>query len=229
MIFHICFIIWLIEVINAVVVNNENEIINLFTEYNDEITLDINSEINITKDINISNSIKKLSITGDSLVSSKLNFIYPLFFDSNIEEIKIKNINIYGILFFKNNKKITLNNVNLNGYIDSDFDKSSNEFIEIENFIYKPTEKSVNNCINLSGNVKIVNSYFNGDSSCQNRLLHYNGLGNYNFDFKESNFNGEYKCPFLSIENASTANIESSHFEKGYSSKNINGGYIKKY
>jgi len=61
-------------------------------------------------------------------------------------------------------------------------------------------------------------------SSCQNRLLHYNGLENYKFDIKESYFNGKYECPFLNIENALNANIESSHFEKGYSSRDISGG-----
>ncbi len=229
MIIYIYFFIWLIEVINAVVVNNENEIIKTFSEDNNEITLDINSEIDILNDILIPHSLKKLSIIGNSPVFSKLNFQNLLYFDSNIEEIEIKNININGNLFFKNNKKITLNNVNLKGYIDSDFNTNSNEYFEIINLIYNPTEKPVINCINLSGNVKIINSNFYGNSSCQNRLIHFNGLSNYNFEYKESNFYGKYKCPFLSIEYASNAIIESSYFEKGYGSKDIiDGGYIKK-
>ena len=72
----------------------------------------------------------------------------------------------------------------------------------------------------------LLKSNFNGNSSCRNRLLHYNGFNNYILDLKESSFNGEYECPFLSIENALYANIESSHFEKGYSSRYIDGGYI---
>jgi len=160
--------------------------------------------------------------------SAKLNFKYPLYFNSSVEEIEIKSINIIGDLFFKkNNKRIILDNVYLNGYINSDFDENSSSNIEIKDFTYKPKKESVENCINLSGNVKIDNSYFYGDSSCQNRLLHYNGFTNFIININKSYFNGEYKCPFLGIENASKANIKSSLFEKGYSSENIDGGYLK--
>jgi len=229
MLYYLFFIICLIEVIYSIAIKNENQIISyLSNDNNNEALLEISSEINITKNITISNSIKKLSIEGKSLVSTKLFLQYLLLFDSNIEEIEIKHINIYGILFFKNNKRITLNNVNLFGYIDSDFNNHSNEYVNITKLTYEPSGVSVHNCINLSGNVKIDKSYFYGDSSCQNRLLHYNGLENYNFECKESKFNGKKKCPFLSIEYASNANIESSYFEKGYSSNNIDGGYIKK-
>jgi len=229
-IYYIYFIIFLIEVLNANVVYNENDIITNLTEINsDVITLNINSEINITKKIKINNSIKQLFINGKSLYSAKLNLKYPLYFDSNIEEIEIKNININGKLFFnKNNNRIIFDKVNLNGYIDSNFDKNSNNNIEITEFNYKPSGESTEYCINLSGNIKINKSNFYGNSSCQNRLLHFNGFGKYKFNLNESNFNGEYECPFLYIEKALNVFIKSSNFEKSYSSKYINGGgYIK--
>jgi len=224
MLYYIFFIICLIKIINAVEVKNEHDITTALSEYKNDVTLEVNSQIDIIEDIKINNSIKKLLIIGNSHTSSSLHFEYPLYFDSRIEEIELKNINIIGDLFFKNNRKITLNNVFLNGYIDSDFDETSNEYVKITKFSYRPTGKSVHNCINLSGNVKIDNSSFHGDSSCQNRLIHYNGLESYNFDLKESSFNGGNECSFLSIEYASEANIEYTLFEKGYSSKNIDGG-----
>ncbi len=113
--------------------------------------------------------------------------------------------------------------------MDSDFNKNSNNYVEIKNLNYTTSEKlKLGNCINLSGNVKIDNSYFYGNSSCENRLLHYNGFGKYTLKLQKSNFDGNYECPFLSIENALNANIETSYFEKGYSSGGIDGGYIKK-
>jgi len=229
MLYYLFIFIYLIEVIYAVFVKNENQIISyLSNNNNDNVYLNINSKINITEKITISNSIKKLSIVGNSPTSTKLYLQNLLYFDSSVEKVEIKNININGILFFKNNKRIILNNVNLYGYIDSDFNNHSNEYVNITKLTYEPSGVSVHNCINLSGNVKIDKSYFYGDSSCQNRLLHYNGLENYNFECKRSKFNGKNKCPFLSIEYASNANIDSSNFEKGYSSKNVDGGYIKK-
>jgi len=128
------------------------------------------------------------------------------------------------LFFRKKNKKITIDSVNLNGYIDSDFDEDSNNSIEITKLNYKPNGESVENCINLSGNIKINESNFNGNSSCRNRLLHYSGFEKYTLDLKKSKFNGEYECPFLSVENALNANIETSYFEKGYSSRYIEGG-----
>jgi len=217
-----------LKILNAFDVKNENDLINYLSNSDGEITLKINSEIDITKKININSTIQKLYIIGDSLDSSKINLIHPLYFVSNIEEIKIKNININGNLFFKNNEIITFDTVNLNGYIDSDFDENSNNYIEIARFTYKPVKELVENCINLSGNIKINSSYFYGNSSCRNRLLYYNGFKKYNLDIKESYFNGDYECPFLSIKNALNATIESSYFEKGYSSRYIDGGYIKK-
>jgi len=226
MFLYIFFIIGLFKVINAVV-ENENVLINHLLESNNICTLNINSEIDITKEIKINSSIQRLYIIGDSLDKAKLNLKYPLYFDSSIEEVVIENINIDGNLFFKNNEKITINAVNLNGYIDSDFDdNNSNEYIEITKLNYKPLGEPVENCINLVGNIKINKSNFYGNSSCQNRLLHYNGLSKYSFDLKESFFNGAYECPFLNIENALNANIETSYFEKGYSSSFIDGGYI---
>jgi len=227
-IYYIFFIIGLIEIINAIIVESENDILNNLSKSEDKVTLNINSEIDITKEINISNSIKKLSIIGDSLNSSKINLRNLLYFNSTIKEIEIKNIYVNGNLFFNNNEKITIDVVKLNGYIDSNFNEKSNNSIEITKFIYKPTEELVKNCINLSGNIKINKSKFYGNVSCKDRLLYYNGFEKYTFDLKESSFNGEYECPFLNIENVLNANIETSYFEKGYSSKNNEGGYIKK-
>jgi len=227
-IYYFFFIIALIKIINAIDVEKEDDIKSNLSKSNEEVTLNIISEINITKEINMNSSIRKIYISGNSLDSAKLNLKYPIYFGANIEEIEIKNITINGVLFFnKNNEKITLNNVNLNGYINSDFDSNNSNNIEITKLTYKPTEESVENCINLSGNIIIKESTFYGNSSCQNRLLHFNGFEKYTFDLKNSNFNGEYKCPFLSIENALSANIKTSNFEKGYSSKYIDGGYIK--
>ena len=150
------------KILNAFDVKNENDLINYLSNSDGEITLKINSEIDITKKININSTIQKLYIIGDSLDSSKINLIHPLYFVSNIEEIKIKNININGNLFFKNNEFITFDTVNLNGYIDSDFDENSNNYIEIARLTYKPVKELVENCINLSGNIKINSSYFYG-------------------------------------------------------------------
>jgi len=231
MIYYICYIyfiifIYSIEILNAVVVESENEIINFLSRSDNDVTLNINSKIDIINEIKINSSIKKLSIIGNSIDSSIINLKYPLYFNSYLKEIEIKNIFIYGNLFFNNNEKITINTVYLNGYIDSDFNKTNNNNVEITKLIYKPTLESIENCINLSGNIIINKSNFNGNSSCRNRLLHYNGFNKYTLDIKECNFNGEYECPFLSIQNALNANIETSYFEKGYSSRYIDGGYI---
>jgi len=227
MLFYFFFIICLIEVVINTVIQNESDLISSLSEEKEKVTLSINSKIDVTEEIEINKSIKKLSFIGNSLDHSKLYLSFPLYFKSSLEEIEITNININGTLVFNNNKNITFNSVNLNGYIDSNFDKKTTTDIKISKLIYKPTGDLVRNCINLSGNVTIVNSYFFGDSSCQNRLIHYNGLDQYSLNLKESIFNGEYLCPFLSIENAVKANIETSTFEKGYSSENIDGGYKK--
>ena len=222
--YYVYFIICIIEIINAAI-KNEDEVLNTLSKStSNKVSLNINSEIDIIKNITINNSIEILYITGDSPDSSKLNLKYPLHFNSNIKELEIKNININGILFFKNNEKITFNTVNLNGYIDSDFNENSNNYIETTKLNYKSTKEPIENCINLSGNLKINKSNFHGNSSCRNRLLHYNGYEKYTFSLKESNFNGNDECPFLSIENALNANIESIIFEKGYSSRYIDGG-----
>jgi len=223
MLYYFFFIICLIVIINAVV-QNEDDIINNLSKNVNEIILDINSKIDITKEITINNSIKKLSFFGNPLEHSELKLNFPLNFESNLEKIEIKNININGTLVFNNNKEIIFNTVNLNGYINSNFDKKNAAKINISKLTYRPTGDVIRNCINLSGDVTINNSYFYGDSSCQNRLIHFNGLNKYTFELKESFFNGNHLCPFLSIENALKANIESSSFEKGYSSENIDGG-----
>ena len=229
MLYYVLLIICLINVINTVPVKNEDELKGSLMKNTSKISLEVDSKISTSQEIPIHHAVKYLSIIGNPQVSSaELNLKYPLYFDSNIDEIVIKNINITGSLFFKGNKNITISSVNLNGYIDSDFNnEKTNKYIEITKLIYKSEGESITNCINLGGDVKIKNSKFYGDSSCQNRLLHYNGYGNYNFDLKDSNFNGGNKCPLLSIENASNVNIEYSNFEKAYSSKKIDGGYLK--
>jgi len=228
-IYYICFILSFLRILNAIIVESENDIINELLKSSGIVTLSINTKIDIIKEIKINNSIQKLYIIGNSLNSAKLNLKYPFYFESSIEEIEIKNININGTLFFmKKNKIITLDTINLNGYIDSDFDNNSSNSIEITNLIYKPNGESVEYCINLSGNININKSYFYGDNSCQNRLLRYNGFNKYILNLRESYFNGNYKCPFLSIKDTLNANIETSYFEKGYGSKYVDGGYIKK-
>ncbi len=224
MLFYITFIIYLFEIINAKVVINEDNITNYLSENTNEVILNINSAINVTKKININNSIRRLSIIGNSLTSASLKFDFPLNFSSNVEEIEIKSINIDGILFFRNNKRIKLNTVNLSGYIDSNFDTNKNEFIEITKLDYKPAQELVDNCINLSGNVKIDKSSFQGNSSCQTRLLYFNGFSSYTFNLQNSSFNGGKKCSLLDIEYTSEANIEYTHFEEGYSPYKKNGG-----
>ena len=117
--------------------------------------------------------------------SSKLFLIYPFHFNTSLEEIEIKNKSIDGNLFLKKkkkNKKIVFNSVYINGSIDFDFDKDSNNYIEITELTYKPINESFENCIKLSGNIKINKSHFYGNSSCRNRLLHYNGFEKYQFE-----------------------------------------------
>ena len=132
--YYVYFIICIIEIINATI-KNEDEVLNTLSKStSNKVSLNINSEIDIIKNITINNSIEILYITGDSPDSSKLNLKYPLYFESSIEEIKIQNLNINGNLFFKkSDKKITIDTVNLNGYIDSDINESNNNYIEITN------------------------------------------------------------------------------------------------
>jgi len=226
MICFIFFIICLIEVITAVDVNDEDQFLSGLNKNTNIVSLSIDTEIRIINKIIIHNSIKKLSINGSSLNSAKLNLQYPLYFNSSIEEININNITINGTLSFQNNQNIIIDTVNLNGFIDSDFGEKSNikSSITVKSLTYKSTGEPVYNCINLSGNVKIFNSKFYGDSSCRNRLLHFNGFKQYKFDITESYFSGNNKCPLLSVDKASNSNIKFSNFEKAYSSENIEGG-----
>ena len=127
MLHYIYFFIFVIEVINAIIIRDENEFKSKLSNNESTVTLNINSEIDITEKIDIPSSFQKLSFIGNSLDSSILNLKKPLYFDSNIKEIEINDININGILIFKNNKIITFNTVNLNGYIDTYFDKDTNE------------------------------------------------------------------------------------------------------
>jgi len=75
-IYYLFFIIHLIELINTIVAENENDIINYLSSDNNEFALNINSEVNITNEIIIKNSIKKLYITGNSPDFAKLNLKY---------------------------------------------------------------------------------------------------------------------------------------------------------
>jgi len=225
MLYYIFFIICFIEVINAII-KNESEFISSLRSTNEIVTININSEIDIKNEFTVNSSIKKLIITGGSQDTSKINFRYPIKFNSTLEEIFIESINITGTLFFKDNKYISLNEVDLNGYIDSDFNKNTNKNIEINNLTYTPGKESVENCIYLGGNVKINNSSFYGNSSCHNRIIHYYGLEYYRLFVRKSHFDGKYNCALLSIEKASNSLIENTTFINGYSSKSVNGGYM---
>jgi len=187
---------------------------------------DIASIININSNFNISSSLKHLSITGNSLSSSKVVFKYPINFVENIKDIELENLIIEGDLFFNNNKRIILDSVVLNGSIDSYFNNQDNEYIKFYNINYKPSETSNYNCINLSGNLYIENSIFYGSSKCNNRILHFDGLLNYDLIIENSKFDGGYECPCLSIEKTQNVIVDTTTFEKAISSEKIKGGYI---
>eukprot|EP00833_Pecoramyces_ruminatium_P005511 jgi/Orpsp1_1/1179543/evm.model.c7180000069815.1 len=218
-------ILYLIKLVHSIEVENENDLINILSKNNsddDEIIIDVNSEIDIISNITIHNSINKISLIGESTSNSILNFKNKLFFDKGIKEIEIKYLTIKGNFIFNNNEKIIINYVNFIGSIDSNFD-SSNEYIKISYFNYFPSDKLNINCINLSGNVEIKSSKFYGSSSCQNRILHFDGQDKYKLEILNSRFDGKKKCPCLTIENALEANIDYTNFKNAYSSKEING------
>lgn len=218
-------IFYLISIIDAIIINNENDLLDELSKNENEVVINITSELTIFSNITINSSINRISIIGETLLLSKLNLYHQFVFDENVKEIEIRNLSIEGDLNFNNNEKVTIDSVNLYGNVNSNFDSdSNNDYINISNVNYYPSIQANNNCINLSGNVNIFNSSFYGNSSCENRLIEYNGMNKYKFMINNSYFNGNNQCPFLSIENGLNVNINVTKFENGYSSDSISGG-----
>jgi len=226
MIKYILIILYYLKILNAVVIYNEHDLVNILSNNNDVVSIDIETEITVNINFTIASSLNSLSITGNPLSPAKLEFKYPIYFGENIHDLNIKDITLVGNLFFNNNERITMKSVTLNGSIDSKFNNQTNEYIKISQMIYKPSETNTYNCINLSGNVFIDNSIFNGNSKCNNRILHYIGLKKYNLFLTNNSFDGGYTCPCLSIEETPLANISNSTFKNAISSEKIAGGYI---
>jgi len=216
-------VLFLIVGIRAIIIQNEQDLIDKLSTLNDKDSLTINSDITVTKNISFPSSLNKLSLIGNSQSSIKFN--YPLYFDEDLKEIEFKDITIYGSLLFHNNKRITLNSVILNGNIESDIDENSNEYIKFINVIYRPfSSMSYPNCINLQGNVDILDSKFYGGASCQDRLFNYDGLKKYNLIIRNSYLNGEYQCSCIGITQSLSAKIEYTEFRNGFSNEKIEGG-----
>ncbi|ORX52138.1 hypothetical protein BCR36DRAFT_286888 [Piromyces finnis] len=211
-------------VLTIALIQNENDFIEELSIDNNQISLIIDSTIIINENITLPSTLKILSFIGNSQSTSKLTFNYPIYFNENIEEIEIKNIEIIGTLDFYNTKRITLENVVLNGSIVIDMDDHHhNEYIKFNKVIYRPIKNQIYlYCIDLKGNVIINDSKLYG-GSCQ-RLLNYNGLEKYSLNIKNTYFSGEYQCPCLSITQSKNVNIEYSDFEKGFSEKGMDGG-----
>ena len=224
--FSVIIVLSFIITVIAVTIQNENDLIeNLSKNNNNEVNLTIDNDITVTKNITLSTTVNKLSLIGTSLSTSKLIFNYPIYFDDNVEKIELKNIEINGTLLFHNNKHITLDNVILNGNIHTDMDDNANEYIKFNHLIYRPIKNTVHpHCINIKGNLEISDSELYGSSSCQQRLLNFDGLKNYQILIKNSYFSGENQCPCLSITQSKNANITYSIFEKGFSNKEMDGG-----
>jgi len=219
------FIIVLVFILSvkATTIQNENDLIKKLSEGIDD-TLTINSDITISKNITLSTSLNKLSIIGNSS-TSKLTFNYPFRFNDNIEEIELKNVEVKGTLVFHNNKRVTFDNVVFNGNIDTEMNDYINEYIKFNNLTYRPIEnKSFNHCINIKGNVEIYNSKLYGSSTCQDRILNFDGLKKYYLNIRNSYFSGEYQCSCISITQSKKANIYYTNFEKGFSKKGLEGG-----
>ncbi|KAL6626029.1 hypothetical protein U3516DRAFT_809530 [Neocallimastix sp. 'constans'] len=225
MLYYILIIVCLIKILQAILVKNEKEFINNLSKNYDNIVINIDTEIDITANITINNSFNKLSIIGKSFSSSKLNFLNSINFEKNIIEIELRDIYIIGNINFFNNKRISLNSLILYGNINTIFnDDNNNEYIKLNNVSYSPYIQSNYNCLNLSGNVSIEYSELYGNSLCQNRLLHFEGLNKYALIIKYTNISGEYQCSCMSINGSPDVNIEYSIFEKGFSSKEVEGG-----
>eukprot|EP00833_Pecoramyces_ruminatium_P003568 jgi/Orpsp1_1/1177600/evm.model.c7180000062083.1 len=222
-------------------VSNENDIISgLNDNFDNIIIFNIeNIDIKIYDNIIIEdhynstdNSLKYIYINGISNEYSILEFNNTLskfiFSNENIEEIYLNNLTIYGNLEFINYQNVNINNVVLYGRMDFNNGISDNKLINIINFRYyglsydKLNLKS-NNCINLYGNVFINNSYFNGNSSCTNNILSYDGENINSIKINESYFNGNYIVGCISIIDSIKSEISSSIFENSYKYKSKGG------
>eukprot|EP00833_Pecoramyces_ruminatium_P014081 jgi/Orpsp1_1/1188113/evm.model.d7180000062534.1 len=211
----------------AIIINNENELINVISENREDIIININSTIEINTNFTINSSYKKISIIGDSNNNSIFNFRNKhqyIYFNENLKFVEIKNISIYGNIYFNNNENILLSSVRLSGSIDSYFDINNNNIVKLDNFFYEASQFSNLNCIKFGGNVEINNSNFRGSSSCKESLFNYDGLNKFKFSIKNSYFSGEYQCSCLNIDKGLNVYIENSIFEKGYALPNDSGG-----
>ncbi|ORX87195.1 hypothetical protein BCR32DRAFT_299180 [Anaeromyces robustus] len=237
--------------IYSITVKNEKEFNDVILNHKSEtLEININSEIiiNNEKNTNITKSLKKLSIIGNSQKDSILNFpdlTKQYFFNENIKEIEIKNIYLIGNIYFNRNQKISLDVVTLEGSIKSNFDKEENNnednednednennednkdnTINFNNFSYWPSESSYNDyeCLSLSGNVNIQSSTFFGSDLCQKAIINYSGLNKYNLFINNSTFNGNYQSPSLYIDEAQNIEISNNIFYNSFSLEN--GGSI---
>ncbi|ORX51868.1 hypothetical protein BCR32DRAFT_273587 [Anaeromyces robustus] len=208
-------------------VNNETELNkNLYNISSKSLTLNINSvDIEIVNDIIINKNIQTLSIIGISKESSVLKFnnkLFGIIFSDSIKSLTIKNISIHGYLKFENISKVNIENIDIYGTIDFYNDTINNQSVKINNLIYHAisNSNSINNCIELFGNIVISNSIFYGNTSCENSIVSYNGENINNIEISNSHFDGVYSNNCLEINNAFKSNILSSIFEKG-------GAYIK--
>jgi len=224
---YIFIVIYLFTDVRLEIIKDEKDFINKLSSDVKVLVLDIENEISISNDINIKNTFEKIVITGNSVNTAKLKFLdlsHHLFFGNNIKEIELKNLSIKGNLHFQENTKVDIQSVSLHGYIDSNF-SLNNGYINFSNFTYETSSVEVYNCINLEGNVNIDNSKFLGScSSCHNRLINFNGKNKYTLKIKDSFFNGDYRCPFLNINNGKNVDINNSTFEKAFSPVIIEGG-----
>lgn len=77
--------------------------------------------------------------------------------------------------------------------------------------------------------MEIDNSSFFGNSFCQQRIIYYEGINNYNIFINNSYFNGNNSCSPLYLKKGLKINIENSIFENTYASERANGGYIHSF
>ena len=208
-------------------VNNESDFRNLVLNDKNEIEINLQNKIYITNNLNITKSIQKISIIGNSKENSGIDFNniqQQIYFGENVKEIEIKNLSITGNIYFDDIKKISIHNVAIYGNINSNF--IENDYVKLSNVTYISSSFLTENCINLSGNVEISYSSFKGSSLCKNRLLMFNGNNEFSITINDSYFSGEYQCACISIENAPNSSIDNSTLEKGYGSISIAGGYL---
>ncbi|ORX47570.1 hypothetical protein BCR36DRAFT_295030 [Piromyces finnis] len=220
------FFLILITYVYSVIVD-EAQFADLISKIDDEIIINIDSEIYISNDFIVNDNHKKIIIIGKSVETSFIKFenlSNKLYFGENVKEIEIKNISIIGNIFFNNIKSVFFDSVSITGNIDSYFDIDINDYIKFKNVTYNPSSYSSDNCINLSGNVEIVDSTFKGSSQCNNRLFNFFGLEYYDLYIENSNFSGEYKCGCVNIDKGHEVNIYKSTFDNAYVPKIFEGG-----